>query len=634
MSKYAIRKGLMLFTSVLLSLALTPTHAGTQPKFEFTPTTPTTVNIPFTDSTTVQYRVTNNTQVTRTLTMLPISGVSQITTNVGDCPNPFVLAHGEHCLLTLNVFGSSAGEPVTGGPKICKTKGAGDNSPDAFLCSQPSRANTLNVTWTAYPLKITAVTPSSGSVSGKTFVTITGSNLRGTNNITFGGAPATNITVIDSTTLTAYTSAHVAGEVDVIVSTDLATTTLMNAYTYVNLAISPNVGATSGGTLVTITGADLKTTMGVSFDEIPATQFTVLNNTTITAHTPAHVAGAVNVSVTTSLVTTILKNGFTYVSPSISPTSGPSSGGQPISVTGVGLENTNDIQLGGSSATNLKVVSPTLVTALTPAHAASIVDVTVSSPTTSITLSNAYEYLDISIFPNSGTIAGNTNVTIIGGGAIDLTNATVTFGGQPANIQMTSMTKVVLKTPEYPTPIAVDVVISTQASGTIILRLGYTYILEIGNSYEGGVVACLNGSPYSNLVAATLDNSTSNAWENAPYPYSVVAYSEWDGLTNTATIYEYLKKTQVYAARTCAEYSSGNFKDWYLPALRQLDCLAANQTKISLSHASTYWSSTEYYSPSQNDLAWSVLMTNNSNGFILKSNSDSVRCVRNITPII
>jgi hypothetical protein len=81
-------------------------------------------------------------------------------------------------------------------------------------------------------------------------------------------------------------------------------------------SISPNSGSTSGGTAVTITGSNFASGAAVKFDSIAATNVNVVNTTTITATTPAHAAGAVNVIVTnTSGQSGTLSNGFTYTSP-------------------------------------------------------------------------------------------------------------------------------------------------------------------------------------------------------------------------------------------------------------------------------------------------------------------------------
>ncbi len=62
-------------------------------------------------------------------------------------------------------------------------------------------------------------------------------------------------------------------------------------------AVSPGSGGTSGGTSVTITGTNFSTATGVSFGGAPADSFLITNATTITAITPAHATGVVDVVV-------------------------------------------------------------------------------------------------------------------------------------------------------------------------------------------------------------------------------------------------------------------------------------------------------------------------------------------------
>jgi hypothetical protein len=65
--------------------------------------------------------------------------------------------------------------------------------------------------------------------------------------------------------------------------------------------VAPNAGAPAGGTAVTISGNGFSTgTTSVKFGTTAAASFTVVNDSTLTAVTPAHAAGTVNVTVTTS----------------------------------------------------------------------------------------------------------------------------------------------------------------------------------------------------------------------------------------------------------------------------------------------------------------------------------------------
>ena len=120
----------------------------TQPKFGVVPAVNNGNNIQMSEvsNTTAVYNITNNTAVTRTLTMSPIIGISQNTQSVGACANPFTLpAKGGSCLLSLVINGSQLQSNVFEGPVICKTQGNNNNTPSPFLCSEPSQANTLNI---------------------------------------------------------------------------------------------------------------------------------------------------------------------------------------------------------------------------------------------------------------------------------------------------------------------------------------------------------------------------------------------------------------------------------------------------------------------------------------------------------
>jgi Galactose oxidase-like, Early set domain/IPT/TIG domain len=79
--------------------------------------------------------------------------------------------------------------------------------------------------------------------------------------------------------------------------------------------VSPNTGATAGGTAVTITGTNFTSGAAVTFGGAAATNIDVVNSTTITAKTPSHAAGAVAVAVTIDGQTATLANGYTYSGP-------------------------------------------------------------------------------------------------------------------------------------------------------------------------------------------------------------------------------------------------------------------------------------------------------------------------------
>jgi len=77
-------------------------------------------------------------------------------------------------------------------------------------------------------------------------------------------------------------------------------------------AVNPNTGTTTGGTAITITGTNLTGASSVQVGSGYATSVVVVNDTTVTAVTPAGTAGAENVSVTTAGGIATLTGGFTY----------------------------------------------------------------------------------------------------------------------------------------------------------------------------------------------------------------------------------------------------------------------------------------------------------------------------------
>lgn len=108
------------------------------------PITATTFRVPPGVTANVQYTVTNN-SVTHTLMMVPIAGISQITTGAGICSNPFTLTKGASCTLSLQVNGSALTTNINSGPQVCQ-QGA-DGQPSSQLCYQPaSQSASLNIT--------------------------------------------------------------------------------------------------------------------------------------------------------------------------------------------------------------------------------------------------------------------------------------------------------------------------------------------------------------------------------------------------------------------------------------------------------------------------------------------------------
>lgn len=156
------------------------------------------------------------------------------------------------------------------------------------------------------PVQLLAVISSVGPTTGGNLVRLIGDEFRYGATVTFAGANATAITVVDANHITCIVPAHAAGSVDVIVTNTSGispSATLTNGYTYVVAAptvtaILPTTGSTGGGEPVVITGTGFVATPTVHFGGSSATAVIFVSSTQITCLTPAHSAATVDVTVT------------------------------------------------------------------------------------------------------------------------------------------------------------------------------------------------------------------------------------------------------------------------------------------------------------------------------------------------
>ena len=206
--------------------------------------------------------------------------------------------------------------PSVSGTFSSKTLTFGSSPVRSFADSYT--ATTVLLT-TSGPTITTPLSPQTGSISGGDSVTITGTGFvsGGSLGVTFGGAAATSVTVVNATTITCTTPAHAPGVVDVVLTNgDGQPTTAFSAFTYDNppnvTTMRPTSGSTAGSGGVIIEGTNLNTVTNVSFGGINAT---ILSSSAaqLTVAAPPHSAGAVNVVLTNNVGNTTLTNGFTYV---------------------------------------------------------------------------------------------------------------------------------------------------------------------------------------------------------------------------------------------------------------------------------------------------------------------------------
>ena len=151
---------------------------------------------------------------------------------------------------------------------------------------------------------IQRVGPRAGTTLGGNKVTIVGAGFSTATAVSFGAVAATSFVVESDQEILAVSPAESAGNVDVTVASPSGTSPIDPADVYgyslkvpVITSVAPDVGPSSGGTTVTITGKRFQHVSAVDFGATPAAGYTVVNSRTITCVTPPG-TGTVDVSVT------------------------------------------------------------------------------------------------------------------------------------------------------------------------------------------------------------------------------------------------------------------------------------------------------------------------------------------------
>ena len=373
-----------------------------------------------------------------------------------------------------------------------------------------------------------SIAPASGTTLGGTPVTITGSNLIGATAVTIGGTAATGV-IVGATSITATTPAHTAGVVNVIITTPNGTATGTGAYTYAPsvptfTSVSPSIGPTIGGTSVTITGTGFTGATAVTFGGTAATGITVVSDTSLTATTPFHAAGAVNVVVTAPGGMATGTGAYTYTTTaaptftSIAPAAGPVAGGTAITITGTNFVAGGllGVKIGGVPATSVVRSSATTITAVTPAGTSGAKDVVITNNDgQTATKTGAYTYRPVPTFtaiaPPAGPIAGGNSVTITGTNLIGTTG--VTLGGTAATaVTVVSDTQITATAPAH--ALGTVTVVVTTPGGTATGTNVYTYtavptISSITPAYgrtAGGTTVTIAGTNFvTGATAVTFD---------------------------------------------------------------------------------------------------------------------------------
>ncbi len=323
---------------------------------------------------------------------------------------------------------------------------------------------------------VSGVAAVTGSTAGGYNITVIGSGFSGATAVSFGGARSTSINVNSDTTLTVRVPAHEAGTVDVAVTTPGGTsaTVVADQFTYTAptpavTGVSPANGLVGGGYNITLIGTGFTGAVAVAFGGALSSSFSVDSDNSISVRVPAHDPGVVDVQVITlggtsatttadqfTYVTTPVNNGPTPVVTGVGASSGTTQGGYRVLIIGTGFSGATAVMFGTVRSTSFNVNSANGINAVVPAQVAGIVDVTVTTPqgTSTVTTADQFTYLPppvpviTGLSLATGSTLGSYNLTVIGSG---FTGATaVSFGGSPStSINVLSDNAISVRVPAF-----------------------------------------------------------------------------------------------------------------------------------------------------------------------------------------
>jgi hypothetical protein len=331
---------------------------------------------------------------------------------------------------------------------------------------------------------VSSLSVNKGSSAGLDQVIITGSNFLGTTAVDFGSTAAPYFFVNSDTSITVVSPPGSVGTDDVTVTTYSGTSATSSAdqFTYEGAptvtGLSASTGTTAAGSPISLAGTNFTDATAVYFGNVPATNYTVNSDTSITVTEPPEAAGTVDVTVSNDSGTsaTTSADRFTYnAAPAptvtgLSVSNGSTAGGGTVVITGTGFTGATDVVFGNFDATDFIVNSDTEITAIDPSEPAGPVDVTVETFSGRSATSSADQFTyDAAAAPtvtslsaSSGDTAGGTVVTISGS---NFTGATgVSFGNVATNFTVLSDGSITATVPAEASG-TVDVTVTTY-SGT------------------------------------------------------------------------------------------------------------------------------------------------------------------------
>ena len=357
---------------------------------------------------------------------------------------------------------------LSGSPTIAGTYAFTITTTDSTSPTPLSVPSPYTLSVTGAPT-VASVSPSTGPANGGTSVIITGANFLGATAVTIGGAPATGVTVISATSISATVPAGSVGSASVVVTTGGGSNGANGLFSYTQpvLAAIPAAGALTPAAVGTAYSQSLTASGGVAPYAASLKAGSVLPpGLSLTSNSIAGVptnAGSYTftITVTDSSSPSASSVDVTYslsitgapTLASVSPPRGPTAGGTPITLTGTHFLGATGVTIGGAAASNVAVISATTITAIAPAGTVGSASVVVTTPGGANGANAAYAYtaaLTATQAVASKTLTQNLAATsftpVTGGGGVGPLAYSV-LPALPAGLTMASSTGAITGTP-------------------------------------------------------------------------------------------------------------------------------------------------------------------------------------------
>lgn len=189
------------------------------------------------------------------------------------------------------------------------------------------------------------------------------------------------------------------------------------------------------------------------------------------------------------------------------PNHGPFTGGNQVVLRGSGFTAEAQVTFGGSEVQGAdhRLIDPRRLAVIVPAGDPGTVDVSITVGDTTVTLEDGYTYDSIEITPSSGSVSGNTFVSLIGSGTRFAEGDTVTIGRTACrNVEVVSETRINCRTPAG-APGSVDVTVNTDGAD-VVIEDGFTYF-DSADPTSGG----LGGGPIEGQINLTVIDAMTGA---------------------------------------------------------------------------------------------------------------------------